>query len=305
MEVRPHLVAVLGPTAIGKTSLSIQLAKTFEAEIISADSRQLFKELSIGTAKPSSDEQMMATHHFIDHLSIQQEYNASTFEKEALTFLEQYFEKKDLAILCGGSGMYVNALLNGFDEKLPSAEPKLRRELNEQLKNRGIESLQAELKSLDPVFYAQVDLNNSKRLIRAIEICKISGVPYSSLRLGVRKDRPFHIIKVGLEMSRSALYERINQRVDKMMVAGLLDEVKSVNQYRDHNALNTVGYRELFPYLDGEISLEKAVDQIKVNSRRYAKRQISWFKRDKEIKWFEPSQKKEIIQYIRNSIEPS
>jgi tRNA dimethylallyltransferase len=298
-----YLISVVGPTAVGKTSLAIELAITFHAEIISADSRQFFRELSIGTAKPSTEEQAKAKHHFIDNLSIKEEYNASSFEKEVLDFLEDYFKEREVVVLCGGSGMYVDALINGFDEDLPSADEVIRKELKERLSLEGIESLQKELKALDPEFYQEVDLKNSKRLMRAIEICRISGKPYSMLRKGKRKDRPFNVIKLGLEMPREQLYERINLRVDQMMASGLLEEVKAVDAYRDHNALKTVGYRELFPFLDGEISLEEAIEKIKVNSRRYAKRQITWFKRDKEIKWFEPHRKKEIIQYIRKRIE--
>ena len=285
--------------------MAIELARIFSAEIVSADSRQFFKELSIGTAKPNKEELAEAKHHFIDKLSIREEYNASTYEKEVLSFLENYYQHHQLAILCGGSGMYVDAVLNGFDEELPSADEKIRKDLNERLNSEGIESLQAELKVLDPEFYEVIDLNNSKRLMRAIEICKLSGKTYSELRKGKRKARPFKTIKIGLEMPRDRLYERINQRVDQMMADGLLDEVRSVNEYRAHNALKTVGYREIFPYIDGKISLEEAVEKVKVNSRRYAKRQITWFKRDDEIKWFEPGQKKEIIQYIRKRIESS
>lgn len=298
-----YLISVVGPTAVGKTSLAIDLAKTFNAEIISADSRQFFKELTIGTAKPSPKEQAEARHHFIDHLSIKEDYNASKYEKDALKFLDRYFQNHNVAILCGGSGMYIDALLNGFDEDLPSADEEIRKELNERIESEGIESLQAELKKLDPDFFKEVDLENSKRLIRAIEICKLSGEPYSSLRKGKRKDRPFQIIKIGLEMPRELLYERINLRVEHMIADGLIEEVRSVDQFRGHNALKTVGYREFFPYLDGDQSLEEAIEKVKVNSRRYAKRQITWFKRDDEIKWFEPSRNKEIIQYIRKRIE--
>jgi len=301
----PCLISVVGPTAVGKTALSIDLAQTFEAEIISADSRQFFKEISVGTAKATEVERAAAKHHFIDSLSIREEYNASRFEKEALEFLNTYYQSNRIAILCGGSGMYVDALWNGFDEHLPSADEQIRAELNTRLSSEGIESLQRELKSLDPVFYEEIDLQNSKRLIRAIEICRLAGKPYSKLRRGKEKKRPFEIIKIGLEMPRESLYERINQRVDQMMEQGLLDEVKSVEKYRNHNALKTVGYREFFPYLDGEIELDEAVEKVKVNSRRYAKRQITWFKRDKQIKWFRPDRNKEIIQYIRKRIESS
>lgn len=298
-----YLISVVGPTAVGKTSMAIALAIHFNAEIISADSRQFFKELEVGTAKPSDRELAAAKHHFIGNLSITEEYNASRYEVEVLTFLENYFKNNQVVILCGGSGMYVDALLNGFDEQLPSADEKIRKELKQKLEKEGIESLQAELKIVDPEFYEEVDLHNSKRLMRAIEICRLSGKPYSKLRKGKRKERAFKSIKVGLELEREELYERINQRVDQMISNGLLEEVKSVDEYREHNALKTVGYREIFPYLDGEISLDEAIEKVKVSSRRYAKRQITWFKKDKEIKWFQPARKKEIIQYIRKRIE--
>ncbi|MAY83757.1 MAG: tRNA (adenosine(37)-N6)-dimethylallyltransferase MiaA [Flavobacteriales bacterium] len=298
-----YLISVVGPTAVGKTSLAIFLANTFDAEIISADSRQFFKELTIGTAKPTEVEQSQAKHHFIDNLSIREEYNASKYENDVLAFLEEYFQNHSIAILCGGSGMYVDALLNGFDEELPSADERIRAELNQKLEAEGLESLQAELKELDPDFYETVDLQNSKRVMRAIEICRLAGKPYSKLRKGKRKYRAFKIIKIGLELPREELYKRINLRVDQMMEQGLLEEVETVSQYREHNALKTVGYREFFPYLEGEIRLDEAIEKVKVNSRRYAKRQMSWFKRDKDIKWFQPTDKKEIIQYIRNRIE--
>lgn len=300
-----YLISVVGPTAVGKTSMSIALANEFDAAIFSADSRQFFKELSIGTAKPTIEEQKSATHHFIDHLSIQEEYNASKFEKEALISLENYYKGSSIAILCGGSGMYVDALINGFDRELPEANDEIRAELLERLKMEGIESLQNELRELDPDFYNEIDLNNSKRLLRAIEICRTSPIPYSQLRKGEKRERAFKTIKIGLNMDREQLYQRINQRVDQMILEGLLSEAKSVYAFREHNALKTVGYRELFSHFDGELSLEEAIDKIKVNSRRYAKRQLTWFKRDNEIKWFQPDRKKEIIQYIRNRFEQS
>lgn len=283
--------------------MAIELAKEFKTEILSADSRQFFQEISIGTAKPTKEEQLSAKHHFIDHLSIQEEYNASKFEKEALQFLESFFENHDQIILCGGSGMYVNALLDGFDEDLPSADPKIREELLKMLETEGIEALQNELKELDPEFYQEVDLANSKRLMRAIEICRMSPIPYSQLRKGRKKQRAFEVIKIGLEMEREELYDRINQRVDMMMEEGLVEEARSVYSYKGHNALKTVGYSELFDHFEGKWSIEEAVEKIKINSRRYAKRQFTWFRRDNEIKWFAANQKKEIIQYIRNRFE--
>lgn len=297
------LISVVGPTAVGKTSTAIELAQLFNTDIISADSRQFFKELSIGTAKPTKEEQLEARHHFINNQSIQEEYNASKFEKEALSFLKEFYSKKELIILCGGSGMYVNALLNGFDEGLPTKDLKIREQLNSDLQENGIEALQSQLQKLDSKFYAEVDLLNSKRLMRAIEVCLISGKPFSSIRKGNHKKRDFHCIKIGLNRNRAELYQRINHRVDLMMQDGLLDEVNSVLAYKDKNALNTVGYKELFSYLDGECTLAHAIDKIKVNSRRFAKRQLTWFKKDSEIEWFHPNQKAEISMYIRKRIE--
>lgn len=305
MPIKPILISIVGPTAVGKTAMAISLAKEFQTEILSADSRQFFKELTIGTAKPTADELAEATHHFVNHLSIKEEYNASDFEKEALNFLEGYFKTKVVAIVCGGSGMYVDALLNGFDNHLPSADREVRSELNQRLAEEGIESLQEELKQLDPEFYKEIDLHNSKRLIRAIEICRLSPLPYSELRKGERRERFFETIKIGLEMNRAELYARINQRVDTMIKDGLVAEAQSVYAYKEHNALKTVGYRELFDHFEGQKSLKEAIEKIKVNSRRYAKRQLTWFKKDNEIKWFEADRKKEIIQYLRKRIEPS
>lgn len=297
-----NLIYIIGPTAVGKTATAITLAQDLNAEIISADSRQFFKEISIGTAKPTAEEQAAVKHHFINNRSITEDYNASDFEKEVIPFLENYFKERQNAVLCGGSGMYIDAISKGFDEGVPTADEKIRKKLNSDLENQGIESLQEQLKSLDPEFYKEVDLNNSKRLMRAIEVCLISGKKYSEIRKGKKVDRFFKEIKIGLSMDREVLYERINKRVDLMMTDGLLEEVKSVYQYKDQNALKTVGYRELFNFLEGNTSLDEAVDKIKVNSRRYAKRQLTWFKKDQSIKWFEPSQYEEILQYIRNNL---
>ena len=282
--------------------MAIHLAKELDAEIISADSRQFFKELSIGTAKPTPEEQEEAQHHFIDNRSITEEYNASMFEGEAMAFLSHYFQEKDVAILCGGSGMYVDALLQGFDEEIPTTNSKIREELNEKMEKEGITALQQLLQQLDPEFYEQVDLRNSKRLLRAIEVCLITGKPYSSIRKGERKKRPFSNLKIGLEMDRKSLYDRINLREDQMIADGLNAEARSVEKYQDKNALKTVGYRELFRHFSGEWELDFAIEKIKINSRRYAKRQLTWFKKDLEIEWYTPHQKAEISQYIRKRI---
>lgn len=297
-----YLICVVGPTAVGKTQLAIDLAQAFKTEIFSADSRQFYKELSIGTAKPTLEEQKAAKHHFIDNVSVQVEYNASDFEKDLIPQLDQFYTSHSTAILCGGSGLYVDAVIKGFDEEMPTADPKIRAALHKRLEEEGIQALQFQLKELDSVFYEEVDLHNSKRLLRALEVCLISGKPYSTLRKGKSKARNFIPLQIGLEMDRTALYERINRRVDKMMEEGLLQEVKSVMEYRNQNALKTVGYRELFDYLDHKKSLEEAVEKIKVNSRRYAKRQLTWFKKDLSIQWYSPEQKAQIIEYIRNRI---
>ncbi|MEQ8623760.1 MAG: tRNA (adenosine(37)-N6)-dimethylallyltransferase MiaA [Vicingaceae bacterium] len=301
-EEKPIVIAVVGPTAVGKTKIAIQLAQEFNAEIISADSRQFYRELSIGTAKPSPSELKEATHHFINNLSINRDYNASAFEKDALAFLTQYFEHQNIAILCGGSGMYVDALLKGFDSEVPTADKLIRKELNERLDKEGIESIQALLKQLDPELYKTIDLQNAKRLLRAIEVCLIIGKPFSEIRKNKHKKRDFNTIKIGLNEERELLYTKINLRVDQMLQNGLLEEVKSVQQFKHKNALKTVGYKELFAHLDGMLSFDEAVEKIKVNSRRYAKRQLTWFKNDKEIEWFAPDQKAQIIEYIRSRI---
>lgn len=302
MAEKKTLIAVLGATAVGKTSMAIEIAKALETEIVSFDSRQFFKELNIGTAKPSANELNEVKHHFIDHLSISEEYNASKFEKEALQFLEPFFKEKDQVVFCGGSGMYIDAVTSGFDEQLPSADENIRAELNLQLEEHGITVLQEQLKALDPEFYQKIDLQNSKRLLRAIEVCLITKKPYSHFRKGLKKTRPFEIIKIGLEMEREQLYERINIRVDQMIKDGLLEEVKALTNFKDKNALKTVGYQELFNYLKGEWDLNFAIEKIKINSRRYAKRQLTWFKKDPEIEWFHPSDKIQIIEYLRKRI---
>ena len=299
MNTTKTLIVIVGPTAIGKTDCSIQLAKYFNASILSADSRQFYKELSIGTAKPTTEEMDGIPHYFIDSHSITEDFNVNDFEKEALTQLDHIFKSDDYAILVGGSGMYVDALCYGMDDAMPDPDENIRTRLNNQLETKGIESLQEELKALDPVFYQEIDLKNSNRLMRAIEVCLITGQPYSILRKGVVKLRPFNIVRIGLEKERAIIYDRINKRVDAMMAKGLLEEVKSVSKYRHQNALKTVGYRELFDYLDQKINLEEAVEKIKVNSRRYAKRQLTWFKKDKNTQWFLPEQQEEMINFIR------
>ena len=283
-----ELIVIAGPTAVGKTAFAIKLAKKYQTEIISADSRQFYRELKIGTAAPTEEELTSAPHHFIGNLSIHDYYNVSIYEQEALKLIRQLFEKHDKVIAVGGSGLYIDALCYGIDE-LPDADEQLRRKIKQKFAEEGIAYLQREVKRLDPDFYEIADINNPKRLQRALEVCLATGKTYSSLRKNKRKSREFMIRKYVLNMERERLYERINLRVDQMMEAGLLKEVRSLIPYRTLNALNTVGYKELFRYFDGEISLEQAVTDIKTNSRRYAKRQITWFKRYDDFEWIDSS----------------
>lgn len=295
------LIVVIGPTAVGKTALSIAIAKKLNTEIVSADSRQFFKEMSIGTAKPSPDEILLVQHHFINSHSISDDYNAGKYEEEAVVFINNIFKTKNVLLLTGGSGLYIDAVCNGMDE-LPKADAKIREQLSDNLKQNGITALQQLLKEHDPVYYEKADLLNPHRLIRALEVCIVTGEPYSLFRKGDRKQRDFKIIKIGLNIAREELYEKINQRVDVMMQQGLLDEVRSLLPYKNQKALQTVGYNELFDYLEGKTDLESAVALIKQNTRRYAKRQLTWFGKDKEIKWFHPEELQEIIDYINSSI---
>ena len=287
------LITIVGPTAIGKTSLSIELAKYFDTEIISADSRQFFKEMTIGTAKPSLEEQNHITHHFIDFISIHDHFTAGKFEKEALAILDQLFTKNNIVVLVGGSGLYINALLDGIDN-IPKNE-SIREELTQKLNTHGINSLQKMIIDLDPDFAKEMNLENPQRLIRAIEVCLHTGKKYSELRTNQKKERPFNIIKIGLSAPREIMYDRINQRVDIMLNLGLLDEAKALYPHKQLNALQTVGYRELFGFFNEEYSLEFAISEIKKNTRRFAKRQVTWNKKDAEINWFDYTENPEII----------
>lgn len=295
------LICLIGPTAIGKTDLAIKLAQHFATEIISADSRQIFKEMTIGTAKPSPEELSLVKHHFVDSHAISEEFSVGHFEKQGLETLNHIFNTHQTAIMAGGSGLYVKAITQGFDE-LPLIPASLREQLNARLREYGIAPLQEQLKELDPEYYAAVDVHNPQRVIRALEVCLHSGKKFSEYRIQNQKKRPFKTIKIGLEMQREKLYERINQRVELMMQAGLLKEVKSLFAHRQLNALQTVGYQELFEYLDGTCSMEEAVSQIKQNTRRFAKRQLTWFKKDPEIHWFEAGENRKIIQFIEETI---
>lgn len=296
------LVVLVGPTAVGKTALAVELAQIFNTEIISADSRQCYKELSIGTAKPTQEEQGGIAHHFIDSHSIVDPVNVSDYEKLVLATIEKLFKKKDLILLSGGTGLYVNAVCNGLDP-LPPANEDIREQLNELLSAEGIEGLQKKLKEVDPEYYNSTDLNNPQRLIRAIEVSLVSGELYSKLRSGVKKEREFKILKIGVDRPREELYDRINKRVDEMIKGGLLEEVKNLEEYKSFNALNTVGYKEMFAFLEGRMSWEETIGLIKQNTRRYAKRQLTWFRNDENIHWFHPDNKEEIISYIKEHVQ--
>jgi len=292
-----YLIVVAGPTAVGKTAFSIKLAQHYKTEILSADSRQFYRDMRIGTAYPEAVELAAVKHHFVGNLSIRDEYNVARYEDEALALLDDLFLKHDLVILSGGSGLYIDAVCRGIDD-LPDHDPELRQKLKEELEETGIEMFGEKLKKLDPEYYEVVDLNNPNRLLRALEVCLQTGETYTSLRKNTSKSRSFHIIKIGLNTEREMLFRRISDRVDKMMEKGLLDEAGSLLPLREHNALNAVGYKELFAYFDGDITLERAVENIKTNTRRYAKRQLTWFKRDEEMRWFEPDDFDKAIKFL-------
>ncbi|MCK8481130.1 tRNA (adenosine(37)-N6)-dimethylallyltransferase MiaA [Flavihalobacter algicola] len=280
------LISIVGPTAIGKTALSIKLAQHFNTEIISADSRQFYKEMQIGTAAPTLTELAAAPHHFIKHISVENYYNVGAFETDAITTLNTLFKTHPVVIMVGGSGLYVNAVTKGLDD-LPPIDITVRNELNTTFQNDGLEVLQFQLKKLDPKAFETIAIDNPQRVIRALEVCISSGKPYSSFLKGKDKTRTFKTITVGLSAERSIIYDRINTRVDLMIAEGLLDEVKSLEQKKHLNALNTVGYKELFKFLEGEWSLEFAISEIKKNSRRFAKRQLTWFKKNEDTLWFD------------------
>ena len=280
-----HLISIVGATAIGKTALSIQLANHFKTEIISCDSRQFFKEMTIGTAVPSAEELNAAKHHFIQHISIFDTYNVGQFEKDAIAKLDTLFQQYEVVVMVGGSGLYVDAVLKGLDN-FPKVDPQIRASLNKQLEIDVIASLQNRLKELDPEYYTRVALGNPHRLIRALEICIGSGKPYSSFLKAEKIHRNFTALKIGLTASRPVIYDRINQRVDIMMEEGLLEEAKALYPHKSLNALKTVGYRELFEFLDGNCTLDFAVSEIKKNTRRFAKRQGTWFRKDEATHWF-------------------
>jgi tRNA dimethylallyltransferase len=294
------LVVIAGPTAVGKTDIAIELAKTWDSEIISADSRQFYHEMCIGTAKPGLLQLEAVKHHFVGQLSIHEYFNVSKFETEVLQLLNQLFVSHDLVFLVGGSGLYLDAVCRGIDD-FPDPDPELRAYLKGIYVDEGIAKLQESLKLIDPEYYTTVDLQNPNRLLRALEVCYTTGKTFSEQRLNSSKKRDFQIVKIGLNLPRPELFNRVGLRVDQMIEMGLVDEVKSLLPFRHLNALNTVGYKEIFDFLDSKITLEKAIENIKTNTRRYAKRQLTWFKRTDEYTWFEPSDINEITSYLTMS----
>lgn len=298
-----YLISIVGPTAIGKTSLSIKLAQHFNTEIISADSRQFFKEMQIGTAAPTPDELAGAKHHFIHHKSIEDDYSVGHFERDAIAKLNELFKTKDIIIMVGGSGLYIDAVTKGLDD-FPDVDPNIRLELNNRLENEGLESLQQQLKALDPKSFETIAIDNPHRITRALEICIGTNQPYSSFLNKKKNLRVFKTITVGLTADRSLIYDRINQRVDIMVAEGLIEEVATLEEKQHLNALNTVGYKEIFKHFNGEWDLEFAISEIKKNSRRFAKRQLTWFKRNKDTLWFDYNTSiKNIIDAIEHDIK--
>ena len=296
---QPTLIVVVGPTGSGKSALAVKLAQYYGAPIISCDSRQLYRGMPIGTAQPTAEEQAAAKHYFIADREPEDDFNCGRYEVEALALLEELFAHNDYVVAVGGSGLYVKALCEGMDE-LPEADATLREELKSRLATEGLASLVEELRSRDARCVEQIDINNPSRVMRALEVCIVSGRPYSEQRSGERRQRPFNIVKIGTDMPRDVLYERIDRRVDMMVEEGLVEEARAMLPKREFNALQTVGYRELFDYFDGRCSLEEAIDLVKRNSRRYAKRQLTWFRRDEAIGWFSPDKLEEIIKYINS-----
>lgn len=295
------LIVLLGPTGVGKTELCLRLADTFSIPIINADSRQIFREIPIGTAAPTKSQQERVRHYFVGTHALEDYYSASIYEQEVLQLLEDLFKQSSVALIAGGSMMYIDAVCKGIDD-IPTVDDVTRSLMKKRLETEGLEVLLNELKELDPEHYAIVDHHNPRRVVHALEICHMTGRTYTSYRTNSQKQRPFNILKIGLNRPREELYERINQRVLQMMEQGLLEEARSVYPLRGLNSLNTVGYKELFNYFDGKIPLEEAIRQIQSNTRRYMRKQLTWFKRDESIRWFHPDNIEEIINYIKSSL---
>jgi len=302
--MKNFLIVLLGPTGVGKTDISIDIASHFKCEIISADSRQFYREMEIGTAVPTSLQLSNIKHHFIRFLSVKDYYSSSLFERDVLNLLPSIYAKNNIALISGGSGMYIDAVCDGTDD-IPDVDPAAREKYISLYNNEGINGLRIALRLLDPEHYAKVDLKNYKRIIRALEICETAGRPYSSFLTKKKRERDFRVIKIGLRRMRDDLYQRINTRVDDMINMGLENEARQLIMYRHLNALNSVGYKELFEFFDNIISREKAIELIKRNSRRYAKRQMTWWSKDKEISWFNPDQKAEIFRFIDDCVSSS
>lgn len=294
------LIVIVGPTAAGKTALAIKVAKEFHAEIISADSRQIYRELTIGTAKPDEDELREVRHHFINSHSITEEYDAARFGEEAMLRIYSLFEAHNYVVVCGGSGLYIKALLEGFDD-IPEVPDEIRDQLIEEFENKGMLWLQNRMRELDPEHFKKIDQKNPMRLMRALEVKLATGKSISEFQKQVTKELPFKVVKVGVEVERAKLYERIDKRMDDMIARGLFEEAQGLYAYRDKNALQTVGYQEIFGFMDGQYDKQEAVRLLKRNSRRYAKRQLTWFKRDEQIRWFKPDDTSSIMEYIQNS----
>ena len=295
------LIVIVGPTGSGKTDLSIGVAQHYACPIISTDSRQFYRGIPIGTAQPTTEELALVEHHFIASHALEDDFNCGAYEVAALARLEELFQRHDVVVAVGGSGLYIKALTEGMDD-LPEVDPALRSSLAARLKAEGLEAMAELLRELDPAFYEVVDRKNPARVLRALEVCLTTGKPYSSLRTGVRQKREFNIVKIGTQMQRDVLYDRIDRRVDMMITEGLEQEAREVYHLRHLNSLQTVGYREMFDYFDGKTTREEAIELIKRNSRRYAKRQMTWFRRDEEIAWFSPSEREKILQYLDSKI---
>lgn len=297
----PTLIVLIGPTGVGKTELSLRMAEHFHTHIISSDSRQLYADLKIGTAAPTAEQLQRVPHHFVGTLQLTDYYSAAQYESEVLAVLDDLFQQHKTVLLTGGSMMYVDAICKGIDD-IPTVDAETRALMLQRYQEEGLERMCAELKLLDPEYYKIVDLKNPKRVIHALEICYMTGKTYTSFRTQQKKARPFRIVKIGLTRDRAELYERINRRVDLMIEEGLVEEAKAVYPYRHLNSLNTVGYKEIFKYLDGEWELPFAIEKIKQNSRIYSRKQMTWFKRDQEIQWFHPAQEEEILAHLHSKI---